>query len=283
MSFLKPKMAKSSSTSENVNNGLITSTYSPMMSQGVGANNMLSQLLGVQAPGGSVSGGTPQSNGMNFDPNNPVFQGKRGRKMLARLNAAGINGSGGGQGMPQLSQGPAPDGRAGLNNYLQLAGFAPAMRQLSQGVVGQGAAAGLLNSGSTAKALQTRGTELNSQMTNNYLQQLLGLSGQGLQAGGLVANTGQKSTSTSTGGGPSTFGSVASTVGGIASIFSDRRLKHKIKKVGEFADGLGIYIFSYIGQTQRLRGVMADEVATLRPWALGRQMAGYATVNYGAL
>lgn len=169
----------------------------------------------------------------------------------------------------------------GYNNYLQMAGYAPAMRQLAQGVTGQGAAAGILNSGSTAKALQTRGTELNQSFFNNYLQQLAGLSGLGLQAGNLVANVGQKSTNT----GPkaSGLGSIASTVGGIASIFSDRRLKHKIRKVGEFADGLGIYLFSYLGSKQRLKGVMADEVAELRPWALGPRIAGYATVNYEAL
>jgi len=169
--------------------------------------------------------------------------------------------------------------QAGYNNYLQQAGYAPAMRQLSQGITGQGAASGLLRSGATAKALQTRGTELNQSFFNNYLQQLAGLSGLGLQAGGLVANTGQ----VSKGGGPSTAGSIASTVGGIASIFSDRRLKHAIEKVGEFADGLGIYLFSYLGSKQRHKGVMADEVETLRPWALGPKIAGYATVNYGAL
>src|SRR6185369_9374972 len=128
-----------------------------------------------------------------------------------------------------------------------------------------------------------RGTELNSQFFNNYLQQLSGLSGLGLQAGGLVANTGQKSTGTSTGGSPSTLGSIASTVGGIASIFSDRRLKRDIERVGEFSDGLGIYAYRHVMGIKRVLGVMADEVAKLRPWALGPTRAGYATVNYGAL
>lgn len=178
-------------------------------------------------------------------------------------------------------QGDTGAANAGYQNYLQQAGYAPAMRQLAQGVTGQGAAAGILNSGTTAKALQSRGADLNQGFYNNYLQQLNGLSGLGLQAGGLVANTGQKSTST--GGSPSTFGSIASTVGGIASIFSDRRLKTAIRKVGEFSDGLGIYTFRYHGQKNRMRGVMADEVARLRPWALGRTIAGYRTVNYGAL
>jgi len=241
MSFLKPKPATSSS--ENTNNGLITSTYGGQMGQGTGATNFLSQLLGV-SPGGVASGAAQIGQGAN-----------------AIADAGGA--------------------QAGYQNYLQNAGYAPAMRQLAQGVTGQGAAAGLLNSGATTKALQSRGAELNQQYFNNYLQQLSGLSGLGLQAGGLVANAGQKSNST--GGSPSTIGSIASTVGGIASIFSDRRLKTAIRKVGEFADGLGIYTYRYIGQKNRMRGVMADEVAKLRPWALGRIVAGYRTVNYGAL
>lgn len=245
MSFLKPKAATSTSSSENVNNGLITSQYGGMMGQGTGANNFLSQLLGV-TPGGVASTANTIGTAAN-----------------------GIAQAGGAQ--------------AGYNNYLQNAGYAPAMRQLSQGITGQGAAAGLLNSGATSKAYQTRGAELNQGFFNNYLQQLSNMSAQGLQAGGLVANAGQKSTSKNTGGGPSTLGSIASTVGGIASIFSDRRLKHTIRRVGEMADGLGIYIFSYLGSKQRVRGVMADEVAKLRPWALGPRVAGYATVNYGAL
>jgi hypothetical protein len=218
MSFLKPKPATSSST--NVNNDLIKSSYGGAMGQGTAAMGDLSKMLGVGNPNG-------------------------------------------------------------YNNYLQTAGFAPAMRQLSQNITGQGAAAGILNSGSTAKALQTRGTELNQGFYNNYLQQLAGLSGLGLQAGGLVANAGQQSKST--GGSPSTVGSIASTIGGIASIFSDRRLKRDIELIRREADGLGIYLCRYVWSRTRRLMVMADEVAKLRPWALGRRQAGFATVNYGAL
>lgn len=63
--------------------------------------------------------------------------------------------------------------------------------------------------------------------------------------------------------------------------FSDRRLKSNIVKVGEFQDGLGEYEYDIFGQRQR--GVMADEVAELRPWALGPVVSGYATVDYGKL
>lgn len=232
---------KTKAVATNLNKDLITNTYSPQMQQGVGATNFLSQLLGV-SPGAVASGANTVGNVAN-----------------------GVAEAGGAQ--------------AGYNNYLQQAGYAPAMRQLAQGVTGQGAASGILNSGSTAKALQSRGTELNQSFFNNYLQQLAGLSGLGLQGGSLVSGAGQGTPVTK----PSTIGSIASTVGGIASIFSDRRLKHRIRKVGEFADGLGIYFFSYLGSKQRIKGVMADEVAALRPWALGPKIAGYATVNYGAL
>lgn len=227
MSFLKPKQAKSSSTSENTNNALITSTYGGMMNQGTGANNFLSSLLTGQGDTGAANSG---------------YQG-----------------------------------------YLANAGYAPAMRQMSQAVTGQGASSGLLNSGATAKALQSRGAEINQGFFNNYLQQLSGLSGLGLQAGGLVTNAGQKSSSTSKGGGPSTLGSIASTVGGIASIFSDPRLKRDVELVEREADGLGIYLCRYLWSRTRRLMVMADEVSKLRPWALGPRVLGYATVNYGKL
>lgn len=177
-------------------------------------------------------------------------------------------------------QGDTGAANAGYNNYLQMAGYAPAMRQMTQDITGQGAARGLLNSGSTVRRLQRSGAELNQGFFNNYLQQLGGLSGQGLQAGGLIANTGSRSV----GGGPSTAGSIASTVGGLASIFSDRRLKQDIKLQRRDEDGLGWYEFAYKwAPARKFIGVMADEVAKLRPHALGPERHGHATVNYGAL
>lgn len=72
-------------------------------------------------------------------------------------------------------------------------------------------------------------------------------------------------------------------LGSAAIMASDRRLKCAIVKLGELADGLGVYEWSYIWGGSRQRGVMADEVKKLRPWALGPVIKGYATVNYGAL
>lgn len=74
-----------------------------------------------------------------------------------------------------------------------------------------------------------------------------------------------------------------------AAMASDPRVKQNIVKVGEDADGLGWYDFDYRQDTGldlpawRQRGVMANEVAELRPWALGEPVSGYATVYYDRL
>jgi hypothetical protein len=227
--------------SDNANKGLITNAYTGAMNTGNNATNFLGQLLGV--PGSNV-GGAAHDIG---------------------TAANGIAEAGGATG--------------GFHDYAQNAGYTNALQALQKGVVGGQAASGLLRSGSTSTGLLTKGAALDSSMYDNYLQHLSGLSGLGLQAGGLVANAGQRST----GGSPSTVGSIASTVGGIASIFSDRRLKADIEKVGELEDGLGLYVYRYIGEAMRFVGVMADEVAKLRPWALGPKIRGFATVNYEAL
>lgn len=94
---------------------------------------------------------------------------------------------------------------------------------------------------------------------------------------------GQYNTQTKT---PSAADSISQGVGTamqIASVFSDRRLKRNIERVGEMSDGLGVYDYDYIWGGERQTGVMADEVANLRPWALGPEIGGYATVNMAAL
>ena len=67
---------------------------------------------------------------------------------------------------------------------------------------------------------------------------------------------------------------------------SDRRLKTNIRKVGEAKDGLGIYEWNWRSDPsgQKVRGVIADEVEKLRPWAFVPNFNGeYAGVNYAAL
>lgn len=108
------------------------------------------------------------------------------------------------------------------------------------------------------------------------------------QIGGLFGGYG-----TSTGSGTQPGGWGQQLLGAAASaapFLSDRRLKTNIEKVGELADGLGIYDFDYrqdndLGlPTNRFRGVMADEVEILRPQAfIPNFIGGFAGVDYGAL
>ncbi len=227
--------------SYNTNEKLITGAYGGQIGQGTGATNFLAQLLGV-SPGG-VSSAANAIGGV----------------------ANGVAEAGGAQ--------------AGFQGYLKNAGYQNVLSDLMRGITGGAAAQGTLRSGGTGRAYLREGTKLNQGMFENYLAQLSGLSGLGLQAGGLVSNVGQRQS----GSRPSTAGSIASTIGGIASIFSDRRLKTAIEKVGELDDGLGVYLYRYIGEGLRRIGVMAHEVAALRPWALGPRIGGFATVNYEAL
>lgn len=73
------------------------------------------------------------------------------------------------------------------------------------------------------------------------------------------------------------------SLGSAAIMASDRRLKTGICKIGELANGLAVYTYRYIWGGPQQTGVMADEVARIKPEALGPTILGYQTVNYGAL
>jgi len=79
------------------------------------------------------------------------------------------------------------------------------------------------------------------------------------------------------------LGQLGQAAGTAAMVFSDIRLKRDIEPAGQFGDGLGIYRYRYLWDDEPRVGVMAHEVAVHRPWALGPEIGGYATVNYGAL
>ena len=69
-------------------------------------------------------------------------------------------------------------------------------------------------------------------------------------------------------------------MGGVMK-YSDRRLKSHIVRIGIHPLGIGIYDYDIDGQ--RTRGVMADEVLTVRPEAVSRHANGYLQVDYGRL
>ena len=95
-------------------------------------------------------------------------------------------------------------------------------------------------------------------------------------------------TTTQSGGLGQALLSAGTQLGSAAIKASDRRLKTNIAKVGALKDGLGVYEFDYRDGDRfghgRFKGVMADEVAALRPWALGPKIDGeFASVDYSKL
>ena len=68
---------------------------------------------------------------------------------------------------------------------------------------------------------------------------------------------------------------------GSAFLFSDRRLKSNIQRVGTHPIGVGIYSYTMMGMPQR--GVIAQEVQAVRPDLVRRHASGFLQVNYGGL
>lgn len=140
---------------------------------------------------------------------------------------------------------------AGLGSAAQTAGLQGAQAQLAAGKEQQ----------QTEQAGKTA-------MYNQFLQQ----QGYPFQVAQFLANiamgTGALSGSTTTTTQPQSF-------------FSDRRLKHDIRKIGETDDGQPIYKFKYKGdpKEQTHIGLMAQEVEKKHPEAVGLS-GGYKTVDY---
>lgn len=64
-----------------------------------------------------------------------------------------------------------------------------------------------------------------------------------------------------------------------AALFSDRRLKTDIRRVGKTDTGVPIYTYRYMGEGAFHMGVMADDV----PQAQGPVIGGFKTVRYEAV
>jgi hypothetical protein len=65
-------------------------------------------------------------------------------------------------------------------------------------------------------------------------------------------------------------------------MMSDRRAKRSIKRVGTWANGLGVYTYRYRWEPKNVRhlGFMADEVRKVAPHAVRRGADGFDRVNY---
>lgn len=103
--------------------------------------------------------------------------------------------------------------------------------------------------------------------------------------GGLYSGYGTQ-TGTQPGGWLNGLLGAGASLGSAAIMASDRRLKTNIRKVGEAKDGLSIYDWNWKSAPngETVRGVIADEVEKLRPWAFVPNFKGeYAGVDYATL
>ena len=89
-------------------------------------------------------------------------------------------------------------------------------------------------------------------------------------------NQQQKARSSAKGG----MTDLAGSLGSAAIAASDRRLKTNVRKIGQLANGLFVYLFNYIWNEQEQIGVMSDEVREIMPHAVIVHPSGYDLVNY---
>lgn len=155
-----------------------------------------------------------------------------------------------GQGLYGIGAGVS-QGLAGLGAGVQQAGLTGAQAQLQAGAAQQ----------------QTQQAAL-SALYNQYLQQQ-GYPFQVAQfLGNIAMGTGALSGSGTTQTQPSSF-------------FSDERLKDNIQPIGETYDGQKIVKFNYKGNPQKQIGLVAQDVETKHPEAVGLA-GGFKTVDYDA-
>jgi len=94
-----------------------------------------------------------------------------------------------------LGLGNTQAGVDAFNNYKNSAGYAAEEKAGTNAITNNNAARGLLQSGDTLKSISQYGTDLTNRYYDNYLKDLLGLSSQGIAAGGLLSDAGRTSSS----------------------------------------------------------------------------------------
>jgi hypothetical protein len=168
----------------------------------------------------------------------------------------------GAMGIGNSALGAMQSGAAGMTNanssYLNAnnANFAGAQSGMSSGIQGLG----------SYTSLGQKASEMNN--ANDPFGTILGAAagmGSAYLTGGLSAS-----------------GAAAGKAG--TGIFSDRRLKTDIEAIGKLDNGLTVYRYRYKAGGPMLLGVMADEVAVLKPEAYIPNVVGdYAAVDYAKL
>lgn len=222
--------------------------------------------------GGSKSKSTQTSDNQAYPTLLGMLSPNVGLGNSAMSTLGGLLGIGG----PEAAAGA--DGT--LKNFLNSTGFNFMLDSGRNAITGSQATKGLFNSGSTGKALTKFGQNLGSTAISDLMGKLTSLGNYGLGSAQVIEGAGNRSTGTSSG---------SSSSGIFNSLFpgglSDRRAKMNIVHIENLSDGLGVYDYEYMSMPGKVfRGVMADEVAKLRPEALGPELEnGFQTVVYAKI
>ena len=158
------------------------------------------------------------------------------------------------------------------------------------------AAKGLLNSGSTLKALTQWGQDNAMKYRENYMDRLLQSAGIGAGVMGNLMGVSNQSAAqigelrqAKAEGKASGVGNFLNFGLGVAGLISDERLKKDKKRIGTIkVDGkkLGVHAYRYKGESADAQphiGVMAQEVARKVPRALGPKVGNFMSVDYKEL
>ena len=146
-------------------------------------------------PWGAIIGGAIGGIGSLFGGNKAAKQDLTGFNYLTGASGVGGDVAAGNAATSQTgqllgTQPLTPGATSGFDNYLNSTGYNFQRQQGTGAITGSAAARGTLNSGSTAKALETFGQGLAGQSFNNYLGQLGNQSQRGLTASGQIGSAG---------------------------------------------------------------------------------------------
>lgn len=138
--------------------------------------------------GGILSGGG-SSKSSSTNQAYPYLQGALG-------GTVGQGGKAGTQIADMLGLNGAPQQNQGFQNWQNSTGYKFGLDQGMQSITGNAATQGLLNSGSTLKAMNTYGQNYADSKYGDYMSQLQGLLGSGNQSAGILGSAGGTTQST---------------------------------------------------------------------------------------